>query len=52
MRDTGRDTGRRRSRLPTGGLMRDSIPGSPEPKADLNHWAPQVPFAAFKNPNL
>ena len=39
MRDTerGRDTGRGRSRLHTGSLMQDSIPGlgpCPEPKAD------------------
>ena len=45
--EKGRDKGRRRSRLPAGSPMQDSIPGPgsrPEPKADaklLSH--PDVP---------
>ena len=41
MRDTGRDTGRVRSRFPVGNPMQDSIPGSWDhdlrPKQTLNH---------------
>ena len=54
-RERGRDTGRGRSRLPTGSPMWDSIPGpqtprsGPEPKTDaqpLSH--PGVPLPVFK----
>ena len=44
--ETGRDIGRGRSRLPTGNLMLDSIPGPRNhdlsQRQTLNHWATQV----------
>ena len=47
-RGRGRDTGRGRSRLPWGSLMRDSIPGPQDhdlsQRQMLNCWATQVPL--------
>ena len=44
--ERGRDTGRRRSRLPAGNPMWDSIPGPRDydlsQRQTLNHWATQV----------
>ena len=45
--EKGRDTGRSRSRLPTGSPIGDSIPGprdhNPSQRKTLNHGATQVP---------
>ena len=47
-RERGRDTGRGRSRLLLGSLMRDSIPGPQNhdlsQRQILNHWVTQVPL--------
>ena len=46
MKDTGRDIGRGRSRLPAGSLMQDLIPGPRDHdlswRQTLNHWAIRV----------
>ena len=46
--ERGRDTGRGKSRLPVGSLMRNSIPGSRDHDLSwrqiLNHWVTQVPL--------
>ena len=48
-RETGRDMGRRRSRLPAGSLMRDLILGPGDHNLSwrqmLNHWTTQGPWA-------
>ena len=51
-RERGRDTGRGRSRLPAGSLMRSSILGPQDhnlsQRRTFNHWATQVPQNLFK----
>ena len=53
MRDTHReaDTGKGRSRLRVGSLIRDSIPGPrdhvPSQRQMLNHWATQAPLMSL-----
>ena len=48
-RERGRDVGRGRSRLPTGTLMQDSIPGPQDhdQRQMINHWATQVPLTSY-----